>query len=71
KGETGIERVALSGGCFQNRILLSKSVTELENAGFSVYFHKQVPANDGGIALGQAVVAASLIKNRKGKNEVR
>jgi len=65
KGETGIERVALSGGCFQNRILLEKSVFELENAGFSVYCHKQVPANDGGVALGQAVVAASIMKNRK------
>jgi len=65
KGETGIERVALSGGCVQNRILLEKSVFELENAGFSVYCHKQVPANDGGVALGQAVVAASIMKNRK------
>jgi hydrogenase maturation protein HypF len=65
RAATGIERVALSGGCFQNRILLEKSVSELENAGFSIYCHKQVPANDGGVALGQAVVAASIMKNRK------
>jgi hydrogenase maturation protein HypF len=63
---TGISRVALSGGCFQNRILLQKSVTELEKAGFTVYCHKQVPANDGGVALGQAVIAGSIIKNGKG-----
>lgn len=59
---TGLNRVALSGGCFQNRVLLEKSVQELEAAGFTVYCHKQVPANDGGVALGQAVVAASIIK---------
>ncbi|MEN6621288.1 MAG: carbamoyltransferase HypF [Smithella sp.] len=62
---TGLNRVALSGGCFQNRILLEKSVQELEKAGFVVYCHKQVPANDGGIALGQAVVAASIIQKER------
>ena len=66
RAASSVKGVVLSGGCFQNRILLEKSVSELENAGFSVYCHKQVPANDGGIALGQAVVAAALIKNRKG-----
>ncbi len=66
RAATGIKRVVLSGGCFQNRILLERIVSELENAGFTVYCHNQVPANDGGVALGQAVVAASLIKNRKG-----
>lgn len=62
KGVTGISCVALSGGCFQNRILLEKSVAELEKAGFAVYCHSQVPANDGGVALGQAVVAAALVR---------
>ena len=62
KNVTGINRVALSGGCFQNRILLEKSIAGLEEAGFEVYCHKQVPANDGGIALGQAVVAGSIVK---------
>jgi hydrogenase maturation protein HypF len=59
---TGLWRVVLSGGCFQNRILLEGSIDKLKRAGFEVYCHRQVPANDGGVSLGQAVVAASLIK---------
>ncbi len=59
---TGINRVALSGGCFQNRILLEGTVTELKKKDFEVYYHSQVPANDGGVALGQAVIAGSIIK---------
>jgi hydrogenase maturation protein HypF len=55
--KTGINRVALSGGVFQNRLLLRKVVPLLESAGFSVLTHKQVPCNDGGISLGQAVIA--------------
>jgi hydrogenase maturation protein HypF len=54
---TGINQVALSGGVFQNRLLLRKVVPLLESAGFSVLTHKQVPCNDGGISLGQAVIA--------------
>jgi hydrogenase maturation protein HypF len=53
----GLENVALSGGVWQNMTLLHKSVSALETAGFTVYIHRQVPANDGGLALGQAVVA--------------
>ena len=60
--KTDLTRVVLSGGCFQNKILLERAIDKLENAGFDVYCHKQVPANDGGISLGQAVVAASMIK---------
>jgi hydrogenase maturation protein HypF len=59
---TGLKRVALSGGCFQNKILLEGSIKKLKSEGFEVYCHRQVPANDGGISLGQAVVAASMIK---------
>ena len=55
--ETGINQVALSGGVFQNRLLLRKTIKLLENSGFQVFTHKQVPCNDGGISLGQAVVA--------------
>ncbi|MCJ7515983.1 MAG: carbamoyltransferase HypF, partial [Dehalococcoidia bacterium] len=55
--QTGINQVALSGGVFQNRLLLRKVVPLLESAGFSVLIHKQVPCNDGGISLGQAVIA--------------
>jgi len=54
---TGIKQVALSGGVFQNRLLVRKVVPLLESAGFSVLTHKQVPCNDGGISLGQAVIA--------------
>jgi len=55
--ETGIDRVALSGGVFQNRLLLRKTVKLLENSGFEVFTHRQVPVNDGGISPGQAVIA--------------
>jgi len=55
--ETGIKQVVLSGGVFQNRLLLRKTIKLLENSGFQVFAHKQVPCNDGGISLGQAVVA--------------
>jgi len=55
--ETGINQVALSGGVFQNRLLLRKTIKLLENSGFQVFTHRQAPCNDGGISLGQAVVA--------------
>lgn len=55
--ETGITDVALSGGVFQNTTLLEKTVPLLEAAGLTVYTHRQVPPNDGGLALGQAVIA--------------
>jgi hydrogenase maturation protein HypF len=55
--ETGIDRVAMSGGAFQNAILLSGLISALEARGLTPITHRHVPANDGGIALGQAVVA--------------
>jgi len=55
--ETGIRMVALSGGVFQNRLLLKTTVVLLKKAGFDVLMHKEVPTNDGGISLGQAAVA--------------
>ena len=55
--ETGVSQVALSGGVFQNRLLLRKAVSLLESSGFQVFTHRQVPCNDGGISLGQAVIA--------------
>ncbi len=61
----GINRVALSGGCFQNRILLKGTVTELKKKDFEIYYHSQVPANDGGVSLGQAVIAGSISKKEK------
>jgi hydrogenase maturation protein HypF len=50
-------RVALSGGCFQNRYLTERTVRRLREEGFQTYWHQRVPANDGGIALGQIVAA--------------
>ena len=55
--QKGLDTVALSGGVWQNMTLLQKTVPQLEKAGFTVYLHRQVPANDGGISLGQAVIA--------------
>ena len=60
----GVERVALTGGCFQNRILLERAYRRLSDAGIRVYVHQRIPPNDGGIALGQVVVAASKLDNR-------
>ncbi len=54
----GLPRVVLTGGCFQNGLLLSLARRRLEEAGFAVYSHNLVPPNDGGLSLGQAVVAA-------------
>jgi hydrogenase maturation protein HypF len=56
----GLERVALSGGCFQNALLTRRTQAGLEGAGFEVLTHRFVPPNDGGISLGQAAVAYAL-----------
>ncbi len=55
--ESGINQVALSGGSFQNRLLLRLAAAALQREGFSVITHHLVPCNDGGISLGQAVIA--------------
>lgn len=57
--DTGLRRVVLSGGVFQNITLLEQCVRALTNCGFEVYTHSRVPSNDGGISLGQAVMAAA------------
>jgi hydrogenase maturation protein HypF len=56
--ETGIARVCLSGGTFQNVRLAEQLKEALTHAGFTVYLHRRVPPNDGGIALGQAAIAS-------------
>jgi hydrogenase maturation protein HypF len=68
--ETGLQTVALSGGCFQNRLLLKLVVPDLERAGFRVLLHRQVPCNDGGISLGQAVLAHFAAPPDDGADEI-
>ncbi|MGD8490501.1 MAG: hypothetical protein PVI68_15930, partial [Anaerolineae bacterium] len=65
----GPRTVALSGGCFQNRLLLALAVPALERAGFRVLLHRQVPCNDGGVSLGQAVLA-HFARDAGGDHEV-
>ncbi len=57
QAETGLDRVALSGGVFQNRLLLEMVIPRLEAAGLRPLVHRLVPTNDGGVSLGQAYVA--------------
>jgi hydrogenase maturation protein HypF len=64
RAQTGLERVVLSGGCFQN-VLLTRLLTRLlDRLGFRCYTHSLVPPNDGGVALGQALVAAAHLAGR-------
>ncbi|MGD0062346.1 MAG: carbamoyltransferase HypF [Streptosporangiaceae bacterium] len=55
----GVETVALSGGVFQNQLLLRRTMSRLQARGFRVLVHSRIPCNDGGISLGQAVVAGA------------
>jgi hydrogenase maturation protein HypF len=57
---TGLGTAALSGGVFQNVLLLERTVAGLEQAGFRVLTHSRVPPNDGGISLGQVAIAAAV-----------
>jgi hydrogenase maturation protein HypF len=59
----GPTTVALSGGTFQNMLLLDQSINLLEERKFAIYKHKRVPANDGGLALGQAILADRTFRN--------
>ncbi|MFH0990776.1 MAG: carbamoyltransferase HypF [bacterium] len=61
--KAGKERVILSGGCFQNRVLTERTIRSLQSSGFRAYWHQRVPPNDGGIALGQ-VYAAHFLKSQ-------
>jgi hydrogenase maturation protein HypF len=60
----GEPRVALSGGCFQNRYLTERIVTRLREEKFQPYWHQRVPPNDGGIALGQIVAAQRELNSK-------
>lgn len=59
----GINEVALSGGVWQNITLLRRVLPLLESAGFKVYIHREVPTNDGGLSLGQAMIAANRLSD--------
>ncbi|HQT91327.1 MAG TPA: carbamoyltransferase HypF [Candidatus Kryptobacter bacterium] len=63
----GMERVLLTGGCFQNKYLTEKAIGRLTQEGFRAYWHQRVPPNDGGISLGQMFVALKRSKGRRGK----
>jgi hydrogenase maturation protein HypF len=58
---SGVDSVCLSGGTFQNFTLLSETVALLRRSGFQTFLHSQVPPNDGGISLGQAVIGAAFL----------
>jgi hydrogenase maturation protein HypF len=62
RAEAALNRVCLSGGTFQNMLLLGLTVRALEDSGFEVFLHRSVPPNDGGLALGQAAVAAARMQ---------
>jgi hydrogenase maturation protein HypF len=64
RASTGLNEVALSGGVWQNQILLDLVRDGLRKSKFMVYFHKQVPTNDGGLSLGQAAIANHLVAKR-------
>ena len=54
----GEARIVLTGGCFQNRVLLEETVKRVQSAGFNPFWHQRIPPGDGGIALGQIVAAS-------------
>ena len=61
----GIKTAALSGGCYQNKLLTRLTEQELTENGFNVLLHSMVPPNDGGIALGQALYGMHKINNQE------
>jgi hydrogenase maturation protein HypF len=64
-----VERVALTGGCFQNRYLTERTVAKLRENGMRPYWHQRIPPNDGGLAVGQVVGAARAIGARRETRE--
>ena len=58
----GLERIVLSGGVFQNRLLSQLTQNSLTQAGFTIFSHEKVPANDGGVSIGQAAIALEKLK---------
>ena len=66
--DTGVDTAALSGGCFQNTLLLRLTEDRLTGAGFRVLTHRLIPPNDGGVCLGQAVWGMNWLVSRKKLN---
>jgi hydrogenase maturation protein HypF len=64
RNQTGLQSVALSGGVFQNRLLLEQLMTDLTERAFQVSINHRVPPNDGGISLGQLAVAAARLRQQ-------
>jgi hydrogenase maturation protein HypF len=62
RDSSGINDIVLTGGVFQNSLLSKLTAERLQKAGFTVYMQEKVPSNDGGISLGQAVVAWERVK---------
>jgi hydrogenase maturation protein HypF len=68
--KTGVNRVALSGGVYQNDVFLRLMVHRLQKEGFSVLTHREIPTNDGGLAVGQAVIADTVYRLRCKTGEI-
>ena len=68
RNETGINKAALSGGVFQNRILTEKCLELLRDNNFEVYCNISVSPNDGGIALGQSYIGMKILEERRNGN---
>jgi len=67
----GLKKVVLSGGCFQNVLLLSSAVALLLREGFTVFTHQQLPPNDGCISVGQLLIASARLEAGKAGEELR
>ncbi|MBO6040927.1 MAG: hypothetical protein J6P58_06930, partial [Oscillospiraceae bacterium] len=64
--ESGLHRVVLSGGTFQNQILARRLPPLLEEKGLEVYLHQRVSPNDEGLSLGQLMIADALLREQEG-----
>ena len=71
RDRSGLQRVCLSGGTFQNVYLFDRLCQQLVRSGFEVFTHSEVPAGDGGLGLGQAIVAARAVDKRVPQVESR
>ena len=65
RSQTGLRQVALSGGVWQNKTLITHTITALRESGFDVFWPRKLPTNDGGVSFGQALVALAVSENLK------